>query len=97
MGKDRISHHSEMTNADLDRIIDAFIAVCRRVEAKGFVAATDGNISARLPNGNILISPASVNKGFVEAGDLVEISPDGVHVNGTGTPSSEMDMHLCHL
>ena len=83
-----------MTNADLDRIVEPFIEVCRRVEAKGFVAAADGNVSARLPNGNILVTPTSVNKGFVGAGDLVEVSPDGVHINGKGKPSSEMDMHL---
>ena len=83
-----------MTNADHDRIVGPFIEICHRVEAKGFVAATDGNISARLPDGNILVTPASLNKGFVGAGDLVEVSPDGVHVNGKGKPSSEMDIHL---
>ena len=83
-----------MTKADHDRIVEPFIEVCHRVEAKGFVAAADGNISARLPNGNILVTPTSVNKGFVGAGDLVEISPDGVQVNGKRKPSSEMDMHL---
>ncbi len=82
------------TNADLARIVEPLIEVCHRVEAKGFVAATDGNISARLPSGNILITPTSINKGFVEAGDLVEISLDGARVNGKGKPSSEMDMHL---
>ncbi len=82
------------TNADFERIAETFIEVCHRVEAKGFVAATDGNVSARLPNGNILVTPASLNKAFVSANDLVEISADGVKVKGNGTPTSEMDMHL---
>jgi len=93
MGKAEISHH-EMINADLARIIEPLIEVCRRVDAKGFVAATDGNVSARLPNGNVLITPASMSKAFVGAADLVEISMDGERVNGRGAPSSEMDMHL---
>jgi len=93
MGKAEISHH-KMINADLARIIEPLIEVCHRVEAKGFVAATDGNVSARLPNGNVLITPASMSKAFVRADDLVEISLRGEHVNGRGHPSSEMDMHL---
>ena len=59
--------HLEMTNAELVRIVEPFIEVCHRIEAKGFVAATDGNISARLPNGNVLITPASMSKAFVGA------------------------------
>jgi L-fuculose-phosphate aldolase len=75
------------------RIIEELVAVCHRVEAKGFVAAADGNISARLPNGNILITPSSLNKGFVKPDDLVEISLRGDRIAGKGTPSSERAMH----
>ncbi|MFA6540266.1 MAG: class II aldolase/adducin family protein [Bacteroidota bacterium] len=70
------------------------IAVCRKVEAKGFITATDGNISARLPNGNILATPTSVNKGFVEIDDLVELDAKGKQLSGKQRPSSEIDMHL---
>lgn len=70
------------------------IEICRRVEAKGFVAATDGNISARLPNGNIVATPASMNKGFVTVGDLVEVTIDGDHVSGNRPPSTEIQLHL---
>ncbi|HTY10119.1 MAG TPA: class II aldolase/adducin family protein [Bacteroidota bacterium] len=76
------------------RIIEELVAVCHRVDAKGFVAAADGNISARLPNGNILITPSSLNKGFVMPDDLVEISLHGERVAGKATPSSEKAMHL---
>jgi Ribulose-5-phosphate 4-epimerase and related epimerases and aldolases len=82
-----------MTTTDLDHLVETFVEVCHRVEAKGFVTATDGNVSTRLPNGNILTTPTSLNKGFVGAGDLIEISPDGMQVNGKGKPSSELDMH----
>jgi len=83
-----------MITEDIEQLVEAFIEVCRRVDAKGFVSATDGNISVRLPNGNILATPAAMNKGFVKAGDLVEITPSGVKVAGNRKPSSEMDMHL---
>jgi L-fuculose-phosphate aldolase len=70
------------------------INVCRKVESRGFVAATDGNISVRLPNGNILSTPTSLNKGLVQREDLVEVSMDGKQINGNRKPSTEMKMHF---
>ena len=75
-------------------IAQAIICVCRKVEQKGFVAATDGNISVRLLNGNILATPTAVNKGLVEIGDLVETSIEGKQISGVRKPSTEMLMHL---
>lgn len=75
-------------------ISNEVINVCRRVAVKGFVAATDGNISVRLSNGNILTTPTSLNKGFVQKEDLVELSMDGKQISGSRKPSTEMKMHL---
>lgn len=75
-------------------IAEALTAVAHRVDAKGLVCATDGNISARLPNGNILATPTSLNKGSVTAEDLVELMMDGTQVGGTRKPSTEIKMHL---
>ncbi|MDE3058457.1 MAG: class II aldolase/adducin family protein [Bacteroidota bacterium] len=70
------------------------VEICRRIADKGFVTATDGNVSTRLPSGIILATPTSINKGFVTAADLVEVNLDGVQLSGSRMPSSEMDMHL---
>ncbi|MFA6468042.1 MAG: class II aldolase/adducin family protein [Bacteroidota bacterium] len=70
------------------------VSIAHRVEAKGLVVATDGNISVRLPNGNILTTPTSINKGQVTEADLVELTIDGTQVNGTRKPSTEIQMHL---
>lgn len=78
----------------VSEITEELVKISHRVEAKGFVAATDGNISVRLPNGNILATPTSMNKGFISAGDLVEMTIDGKQVNGKRKPSTEMKMHL---
>ncbi|HTR82596.1 MAG TPA: class II aldolase/adducin family protein [Bacteroidota bacterium] len=83
-----------MIPPEVESLVETFIEVCRRIESKGFVTATDGNVSARLPNGNILSTPAAMNKGFVQAGDLVEVTPSGAVVAGKRKPSSELDMHL---
>jgi len=80
-----------MTHSDLARHI---VAVCRDLYEKGFVTATDGNVSTRLPNGNILATPTSVNKGRVHENDLVEVTLDGVPVGAGRAPSMELGIHL---
>ena len=71
----------------------AIIDACHRLYARGFVSATDGNVSARLPGGNILTTRTGINKGSVTAQDLVEITPGGEVVSGRSRPSTETGMH----
>lgn len=80
-----------MAHSDLARNI---VTVCRALYDKGFVSATDGNVSTRLPNGNILSTPTSLNKGRVTENDLVEVTADGVPVRPGHPPSIELGMHL---
>jgi L-fuculose-phosphate aldolase len=70
------------------------VAVCRNLYAHGFVTASDGNVSSRLPNGNILATPTSLNKGRVVESDLVEVTIDGTIVHSGRAPSTELGMHL---
>jgi L-fuculose-phosphate aldolase len=66
----------------------------RRLKDRFFVAANDGNISARLSPGEIIITPTSVNKGDMTADMLLTVDPDGRVLSGSLKPSSEMKMHL---
>jgi len=75
-------------------IAHQLVAVCRRLYEKGFVTATDGNVSVRLPNGNVLTTPTSLNKGKVKESDLVEVTLEGKTVTIHRKPSMELDMHL---
>lgn len=68
--------------------------VCHRLYAKGFVTATDGNVSARLETGNILATRSGINKGLVTEHDLVQVTPVGEQIDGRGRPSTELGMHL---
>ncbi|MEW6509740.1 MAG: class II aldolase/adducin family protein [Bacteroidota bacterium] len=70
------------------------VDVCHRLYAHGFVAATDGNVSVRLPEGHLLTTRTGINKGAVTPSDLVEVTIDGKQVAGEGRPSTEMGMHL---
>lgn len=75
-------------------IAQQLVIVCHRLYQKGFVTATDGNVSARLPHGSILATPSSMSKGSVRESDLVEVGDDGSPVTLSRKPSTELDMHL---
>ncbi len=75
-------------------IRSAIVDICHRLAAKGFVTATDGNVSVRLENGNILTTRSAVNKGMMTPGDLVEVEKDGRPVDSNLKPSTEIGMHL---
>ncbi len=74
--------------------IQELVEICHRLYALGFVAATDGNVSIRLGNGNILTTRTSVNKGMVTADDFVEVDPAGNALTPERRPSTEVGMHL---
>lgn len=67
---------------------------CHLIYEKQYVAAQDGNISARLPDGTIMCTPTRSNKGFVKAEDMIVIDAKGNKLKGHRKPSSEMAMHL---
>ncbi|HCV42175.1 MAG TPA: class II aldolase family protein [Bacteroidetes bacterium] len=73
---------------------DEIVDVCHRLYGRGMVTATDGNVSVRLDNGNILTTRSGINKGMVSENDLVEVTSNGEHVGGVGKPSTEIGMHL---
>ncbi len=52
-----------------------------------------GNVSLRLKDGSVLITPSGRCKGTLRPEDLVKVSVDG-DVIGNGHPSIETDMHL---
>ncbi len=66
----------------------------RLLHQTGLVAATDGNLSVRLENGNILCTPTLMSKGLLEVDDLVIVNPQGEKLSGCRGVSSEIAMHL---
>ena len=73
----------------------AQLASCgRRLDLLGFTPATDGNVSARLGEGRVLLTPAGKEKGSLAPDDLIVVDQDGRVVEGTGRPSTETPMHL---
>ncbi|MDQ7824196.1 MAG: class II aldolase/adducin family protein [Candidatus Eremiobacteraeota bacterium] len=72
----------------------AIVKICRRLHHMGYFAGTSGNVSVRLPGGDILVTPSGVNKSSLASSDIVRLSPGGAVCEGTGKPSSETRMHL---
>lgn len=70
------------------------VDIGKRMYERGLVVAAEGNISARLPDGNILITPAGYCKGRMNAEDLVVVTPDGKKTQGNNRASTELGMHL---
>jgi L-fuculose-phosphate aldolase len=70
------------------------VEVGRRVYQRGYVASNDGNISARLDDKRVVITPTGVSKGFMAPEDLIVVDMDGKVISGTKKPSSEMLLHL---
>ena len=68
--------------------------VCRRLYERGLIAGAEGNVSVRLADGQILITPSGVPKIDVSPSDLVIVDPQDRRVAGPGRASSELGMHL---
>ena len=72
-------------------------AVCRvgnLLYDRGYVAANDGNISVRVGEGRLLITPSGVSKGRMTPDMLLVTNLDGTVIEGNRHPSSEGKMHL---
>lgn len=61
---------------------------------RGYVAATDGNLSVRLDCQSILITPTCISKGMMRPQDLVVVDMQGHKLAGRRSVSSEIAMHL---
>lgn len=78
----------------VENAAEAVLAAAKEMLHKGLVEGTAGNISARRPDGNICITPSSVDYREMRLEDLVVIDLDGEVVEGARPPSSEKLLHL---
>jgi L-fuculose-phosphate aldolase len=70
------------------------VALGKRLHERGYVAATDGNLSVRINNRQILATPTAMSKGALRASDLVVVDLEGKPIRGCRNVSSEIAMHL---
>ena len=68
--------------------------VGKRIYQRGYVAANDGNVSARMSDDRVLCTPTGVSKGYLSEDMLSICDMDGKQVAGSMKISSEVRMHL---
>ena len=76
---------------------DDVLAAAKQMLADGLVEGTAGNISARLEDGTVCLTPSSVAYETMTLGDLVIVDLDGNVLQGERGPTSEKDLHLSVL
>lgn len=64
--------------------------------ARDYISSLSGNLSARLPGGNILVTPAGVRKSEMAPEQLVVVDLEGEPLDQLQdlSPTSELPMHL---
>jgi L-fuculose-phosphate aldolase len=73
---------------------EMLLATAKDMIAKDLVEGTAGNLSARLPDGNAVLTPSSLPYETMTLDDLVVCDLDGNVLEGTRGPTTEKDLHL---
>lgn len=73
-------------------IREKICVVGQRMHMKNFLASCDGNISYRMSDERILITPTAVSKGYLRPEDIAVVDLSGEVISGR--PSGELKMHL---
>lgn len=75
----------------------SLLATAKEMISCGLVEGTAGNVSARLPDGNVVLTPSSINYETMTLEDLVVTDLDGNILDGDRTPTTEKSLHLACL
>ena len=65
-----------------------------KIYQRGLVAANDGNLSIRVGDNALWVTPTGVSKGAMTEDMLVKLDLEGNLLEGARKPSSETKMHL---
>lgn len=70
--------------------------ICRLAKSlfdRGLTHGSTGNLSARLEDGGLLVSPTNSSFGFLDPAELSRLDAQGNHVDGL-KPTKEMPLHM---
>ena len=67
--------------------------IAHQLSASGLVSGTSGNVSARTPEGGILVTPSGLDYALLEPKDVVLVDLRGRVLEGFLKPSAETPMH----
>jgi methylthioribulose-1-phosphate dehydratase len=80
------------TNDIFLELAQQLIAVGRFIDSKGWVPATSGNLSVRLPDGSIAITVSGKHKGQLQIDDIMRVNAQGDSFDER-VPSAETLLH----
>ena len=63
-----------------------------RLVALGLTHGSTGNLSARLPDGSLLVTPTGVRMRALDPARLAHLAADGTHISGD-KPTKEVPLH----
>ncbi|MBZ9935597.1 aldolase [Mesorhizobium sp. BR1-1-16] len=82
------------TISDETRLRDEICRVGASIFNRGLTFGSTGNISARLPDGEMLMTPTNASLGDLDPARLSRFTAEGVHVDGD-KPTKEAFLHRC--
>ena len=84
-----------MRSMDRSTAAEAIVRAGARLGRRGLIAAGEGNLSCRLDDGSILVTPSGYRKDELTVDDLVVVDPAGVVARDGGpNPTSDLAIHL---
>jgi ribulose-5-phosphate 4-epimerase/fuculose-1-phosphate aldolase len=75
------------------RLREDICRFARSLFERGLTAGSSGNISARLPDGGLLVTPTGACFGWLDPARLARLGPDFAHLDGD-RPTKEMPLHV---
>jgi len=73
---------------------DAIVAYAALLWKRALVAGNSGNLSVRLDDGTLLVTPTGVSLRALGVDDIVRTSADGTPLDAGRRPTSELPLHL---
>jgi len=73
---------------------DLIVAAGKSIFDRGLTAGSTGNISVRLSDGTMLMTPTNTSLGSLDPGRLSLVDTDGQHLSGD-KPTKEAFLHSC--
>jgi len=78
----------------IDEVKAAVLAAAKTMYARGLVEGTAGNVSGRVADDRVIVTPSSLSYEAMTLDDLVLVDLDGQVVEGERSPTSEQALHL---
>jgi L-fuculose-phosphate aldolase len=88
---------TRVNGAPLTEVKEAVLAAAKTMHARGLVEGTAGNVSGRVDDGTVVLTPSSLSYEAMGLDDLVVVDLEGNVVAGDRSPTSEKAVHLCAM